>query len=195
MKQNFEKQDKGCVAQMIDKDTAIWYASYGSNLSAERFGYYIKGGSFNGRAYDGCEDQCEWRQTEVRRFRGELYFGNRSRLWNNKGVAFFDGEGASSVIMRLYKITWGQLLDVQKQEGNRPNWYGNRLCLGRHEDGCPIYTLTAEYRQEETPPDQAYVDLIARALLHECEIDGAEVKGYLERSLGEDRDCFRPSNL
>ena len=166
------------------KDSLVWYAAYGSNLSEARFNCYIKGGSFYGRDYEGCSDKTMWQEDEIRRFPGKLYFGNCSGRWNNKGVAFFDESAAGTTIMRLYKVTWGQLLGIQKQEGNGPNWYGKRVCLGYHEDGNPIYTLTSEVKQVEREPDQAYVELIQNALIHECDCPEKVAKEYVNRILG-----------
>ena len=47
--------------------------------------------------------------------------------------------------MGLQKITWEQLLDLQEQESLSPNWSGRSVCLGIHEDGCPIYTIIGEF--------------------------------------------------
>lgn len=81
--------------------------------------------------------------------------------------------------MRLYKITWGQLLEVQRQEGSSSNWYGNILCLGIDEDGCPIYTLTSDSIRQKNAPSENYVKLINRALVEECGILEDDAATYL----------------
>ena len=79
-------------------------------------------------------------------------------------VLFYEIFDDYRTYMRLYKITWEQLLDLQAQEGASPNWYGKRVCLAIHEDGCPIYTITSETKREENKPHELYVQLMKDAL-------------------------------
>ena len=45
----------------IMTDKYVWYACYGSNLSKERFLFYVKGGfcKLNNKDYKGCADKSE----------------------------------------------------------------------------------------------------------------------------------------
>lgn len=167
----------------VKPDTEVWYACYGSNLSADRFRLYIEGGHFEltGRFYSGCRNKELWKETDFRSFPGKLYFGNRSGTWFNTGVAFYNQEDDYRTYMRLYKITWEQLLDLQAQEGASPNWYGKRVCLGIHEDGCLIYTITSETKREENKPHELYVQLMKDALVNECGVEAKMVKRYLRK--------------
>ena len=161
----------------------IWYACYGSNLSADRFRLYIEGGYFEltGRSYSGCRNKELWKDTDFRSFPGRLYFGNNSGTWFNTGVAFYEQKNDYRTYMRLYKITWEQLLDLQTQEGASANWYGKRICLGIHEDGCPIYTITSETKRKENKPHELYIQLMKEALIEECGVEAKMVKRYLGR--------------
>ncbi len=161
----------------------IWYACYGSNLSAERFTSYIQGGicRFNGKEYAGCRDRSGWLASEKAFFPGEIYFGNESATWAGGGVAFFDPEGTEEVLMRLYKITYEQFLDVQVQEGTSPNWYGRKVLLGKHPDGCRIYTMTSEERRPQNPPDQSYYHVIHDALSDELAMGKEWTDEYMEK--------------
>jgi len=159
----------------------VWYASYGSNLSEERFACYIMGGvcKQNGKFYSGCSDKTHWKASDLRRFKGRLYFGNRSGSWGGKGVAFFDENGSASVQMRLYKISRKQLLEVRNQEGKSDSWYGRIVCLGIDEDGTEIYTLTSKTLRDENAPSDEYLDLIKTALINECGYSAKAVNCYL----------------
>ena len=116
----------------INNEDIVWYACYGSNLSEERFLYYLEGGTcpLNGKTYRGCDDASYWKETAYAKVRGEMYFGNSSPSWNHKGVAFFDPNTEGTTYMKLYSIKQSQLLGVQRQEGLSDNWYGRILCLG-----------------------------------------------------------------
>ena len=85
--------------------------------------------------------------------------------------------------MRLYNISRAQMLEVQKQEGRSPKWYGNLLTLGIHEDGCSIYTFTSEAIQDRNPPSDVYLELIQKALVEECGLNPETANAYLTRCL------------
>lgn len=168
-------------------DDKIWYASYGSNLSKERFRCYISGGvcKQNGKYYPGSTDKTEFETSELRMFRGKLYFGNKSASWGGKGVAFFDESKTASVQMRLYKITRKQLMDIRDQEGSSASWYGRVVCLGIDEDGTEIYTLTSKSHPSANPPSVDYLNLIKTALIKECGYSAKAADSYLA-SMNED---------
>lgn len=169
-----------------DKEDIVWYAGYGSNLSKERFLCYIKGGycKENGKWYESCanptlvseKDDHAW-------YPGQMYFGNTSGSWNNKGVAFYDPNAAGRTFMRMYKVTREQLIDIQGQEGPSANWYGRIYALGIHADGTPIYTMTSETRRSFNAPDEAYINLILKALVEENGFTEAEANLYLSQCL------------
>ena len=162
---------------MKDSDP-VWYAAYGSNLSAERFLYYIAGGEcpINGKTYMGCADKTPWSQSLVRTVPGSMYFANHSPSWEHKGVAFYAPDCAGETIMRLYRITFGQLKDIQKQEGG---WY-SRMAFIDFVEGVPAFTLTSGSRQEETAPSDKYFNLIFDALTKDCGIHWKQIKEYLK---------------
>lgn len=168
----------------MKENDKVWYACYGSNLCAERFMYYIVGGHcpFNDKDYDGCRDKTMWTESKIRKFPGDLYFANVSRSWGKKGVAFYDPNGSDMVVMRLYKITWGQLNDVQDWEGRSAKWYGNLVLLGSDEDGLPIYTFTSAERSADNPPHENYISLIRDALVTECGLSKEDAAVYLENA-------------
>lgn len=162
------------------ESSTVWYAAYGSNLSEERFSCYIRGGvcKQNGKYYEGCSDTSMWTASELRKFDGRVYFGNRSGSWGGKGVAFYDENGRASVQMRLYKITREQLLDVRNQEGPSDTWYGRLICLGIDADGTEIYTLTSKHLRPENVPSDEYKHLLETALMTECGYTSSRVKQY-----------------
>lgn len=174
-----------------DNEDVVWYAGYGSNLCKERFMYYVKGGycEANGKYYEGCRNKQLVSDEEIRVwYPGRMYFGNNSGSWNDKGVAFYDPNASGKTFMRMYKVTRQQLMDIRKQEGKSPSWYGKVQALGIHTDGCPIYTLTSEFRHPFNAPDNAYISLIARALIEENGFSEKETEDYLSVCLAASID-------
>ena len=164
----------------------VWYAAYGSNLDSCRFACYINGGhcNENGITYTGCKDKNTWHDDYFDIFPGDLYFGNQSKNWNYRGVAFLDVNAKHKVpvAMHLYNISYGQLLDIQKQEGKSPNWYGKMVVLGISKiDGAPIITLTSDNRQAENSPSPRYMQLMRRALFEAGCFPNKEIEAYLKR--------------
>ncbi len=155
----------------------IWYACYGSNLLPERFRYYITGGKYQGRHYNGCRDKSLWLESYGAHIPGGMYFAQESGRWQGHGVAFFTLEMPGQTYVRLYKITEEQLGDVLQQEGQA--WYGNKLYLGEGKYDLPIYTLTnpGEEPLSENGPSQEYLAVIKQGIketfpqLTEQEID------------------------
>ena len=146
---------------------------------------YITGGFYDvtGKTYEGCRNKDLWLESECRTFSGEMYFGNKSGSWYGGGVSFYDPDSEWTTIMKMYKLTWGQLLDVQRQEGMNANWYGRRVCLGIHEDGCPIYTFTSEERRPANKPHEKYVEVIKEALVQECGCTEKQAEEYLKAAI------------
>ena len=163
----------------------VWYACYGSNLSSERFKCYIQGGTCkeNNKTYRGCTDKTLWTESKIRCFPGKMHFGQNSPSWDYSGVAFYDPKAGSETIMRLYKITNEQLVEIQKQEGKGDYWYGNKLDLGIEEDGCHIYTLTNVLPVSKNSPADCYLTLIRNALVDECGLSRREADNYLSGCL------------
>lgn len=155
----------------------VWYACYGSNLSTERFRYYILGGRYMEKHYDGCRDQTLWKDSKIGKLPGRMVFGRRSGRWNG-GVSFYLPDAEGETVMRLYRITAGQMMDIMEQEGISPNWYGRIVCLG-HREGLPIYTLTAESVEERNDPSNEYREVIRNALTEDCALTDQEAEEYL----------------
>ncbi len=170
-----------------DASELVWYAAYGSNLSEERFDCYITGGlcKENGREYSGCKDKTPPREIRTASYPGKLSFGNSSGSWGGRGVAFFypteNSEESGVVYMKLYKISLGQLLDIQKQEGMSANWYGRLLCLGNDGAGVPVYTFTSETPRLYNAPSEVYKKLISGVLEKDFRLSKRQIEGYLNR--------------
>ena len=162
----------------------VWYAGYGSNLSPERFQCYIQGGicQENGAEYPGCTDKTLWSKRVSAVVRGKMYFGNSSSKWNGGGVAFLEPVFGQT-ICQLYRITWGQFLDVRQQEGESANWYGRVLFLQFGEDGLPVFALTSQKLRRPNRPSDAYLGLLVRALKKEAGLSSQEIARYLWKPL------------
>jgi hypothetical protein len=166
----------------MKKNDTVWYACYGSNLSASRFRSYIKGtvNPANGIPEKGCTDKSLWTGEAFKTVRGQLYFAKSSKKWDYGGVAFFDPDGDDEIYLRLYRITKEQFAEVQKQEGD---WYTERVDLGPAEDGNPIVSFTSPVRHQSNPPSDRYRAWIETALIEECGVPAETAKRYLDRAI------------
>lgn len=151
----------------------VWYACYGSNISFERFRYYITGGTYKltGKEYKGCRDSTPPTESAPILIPYEMYFGNASSSWDGCGVAFLDISRPSVVLGRAYLITDEQFKNVHCQEGASSMWYDKIVDLGIYR-GYPIKTFTNSIRQQENPPSAAYLRVIEQGMR---ELLGAEV--------------------
>ena len=147
----------------------VWYACYGSNLSAERFGIYITGGSLRIGDHTitekGCRDKQPPQASEVGRIPYRLVFAGHFAKWENKSAAFLDlthKEHNLKTICRMYKITREQFSDVIAQENGGiapeefrmeelkkkgyvdlyPQLPYGRLVYVEERDGLPVLTFT-----------------------------------------------------
>ncbi|MBT2700610.1 hypothetical protein J7E79_25055 [Bacillus sp. ISL-40] len=175
---------------MNEKQQYVWYASYGSNINADRFLCYIKGGQPEGSAQIeiGCKDPSLPVDESTFTIDLPLYFAKEAARWESQGVAFIglNQDKGNHTYSKKYLITGEQFLDVVKQENNglnfeidlhevkqkgskvfhRHSWYGNILYLG-DENGFPIYTFTAPWDINEVEwkkPSPAYLKTIIKGL-------------------------------
>lgn len=176
------KEMTNSIRTMGENDE-LWYAAYGSNLSEERFRWYILGGYYIDHEHKGCRDKRLWRASEVTTVPGHMYFAQSSSRWNGGGVAFFDPDGEGEAVVRLYRITAGQLRDIREQEGPSESWYGHVPCLCEYK-GLPVCTLTSLKKHPSNAPDPSYLDLIREALVGECSLTEEEAEAYLRGCLG-----------
>ena len=164
----------------------IWYVAYGSNLSRERFCYYLRGGRPDGveRDYPGCRDTSDELDSFGLLLSGGIYFAGRSSGWG-AGMAFYDPEAPGEVAARAYLITADQFVDVLAQETRRspgmtldlrPVFRGERYSNGvggysvlvrvgeRH--GLPLVTFTRERRAARAfvAPREPYLAAMAIGL-------------------------------
>jgi hypothetical protein len=111
--------DAADVASSDSSPALVWYASYGSNISRDRFMYYIEGGELNGRNYEGCADHTAPRADTAVMIPHELFFASRSGVWDG-AMAFVRGEQGGETLGRMYLITYNQLAQVIRQEKSLP---------------------------------------------------------------------------
>ena len=189
---------------MTNLQDKVWYACYGSNILAERFLCYIKGGQPKGtkRNYKGCEDKTLPIENEEFYICSELYFARASSNWDNGGIAFIRTlfEPQAATMGRIYLVTKGQLVDIARQETNtttalkidfdravkngsyifkRPSLYGNLLYLGQ-QNGYPIFTLTNENDlQPLTKPSKEYIKTISDGIKEAHALDDKTILEYL----------------
>lgn len=170
------------------KDAFVWYASYGSNLSRDRFLCYILGETPKGSSQKevGCRDKTLPRKDKPIRIPHPLYFSMHAAKWDHGGVAFLDAsQSEASTLGRMYLITREQFIDVVKQENtihtdftlhfedimNQPKgvdvldtWYGKILHIGE-EEGYPIFTFTAPWRYKDVKPSRPSKSYLSTLIL------------------------------
>ena len=169
----------------MKENDPVWYACYGSNLKEERFKDYILGNKHPkwGKSKRGCTDKTLWTDSKVKEYPGVIYFGNTSGSWQGMGVAFYDPDQEGKTLMRLYKITYGQLLDVRNQEGPYDGWYDNLYRMENAEEGIPVYTITSTQRIDSNLPSEEYKAVIKEALVDECGMREEDAQEYLRQAL------------
>lgn len=184
----------------------VWYASYGSNLSYDRFMCYIEGGMPIGSSHreKGCLNKTAPIKDKAVTIKHELRFVQRSKRWNNQGVAVISLASSDrfETLGRMYLITKEQFYHVVMQENNlmcsdasafklpkegeslviAQGLYGRILCLG-HEEGYPIYTFTSVKSEEDlliNGPSEAYLQMIARGILETYDLSAMQLVNYFK---------------
>ena len=181
---------------------AIWYASYGSNMCADRLACYLTGGCPPGatRTYPGARDRTLPTDVRAVELAGCVYFAWHSPTWGG-GIAFYDPDGPGSSVGRAYRLTPGQLSDLLEQEMHREPGVDHDLSElledgvailgdGRYEslhvvgelDGEPVGTFTSPERMhtaDHNQPSAAYLATMARGLVEARGWDGDRVAAYL----------------
>lgn len=193
-------------------DDRVWYLSYGSNLSEDRFLTYIVGGQAPGSkvSHVGCVDKTL--PTERRHIRLEgwkLVFRHSSSWWGGL-VCGIEKDKNSYTHGMLYNITREQFLDVTKQENGIDvhdkldvDWealrrdgglrlfdgvYGFLVSLG-NIDGFPVLSFThppgTKHARGHRTASEPYLRTIAKGLTpHHVPPD--ELKEYLRSKEGID---------
>lgn len=191
----------------------VWYASYGSNLSRQRFTHYLSGGTPAGgrRHYPGARDRSAPSGDRPLRLPYRLRFGGASRTWGG-GMAFLDTATGGGTLARMYRLTADQFGDVHAQEnggdadaadvhtmapGQQVRAGGGNypivVCCGR-ADGAPIVTFTCASVPDPTPPAAAYLRTIAGGL---AEAHGLAADGIVRYLHGAPavRSAYEPAAL
>lgn len=180
----------------------LWYAAYGSNMSAERLHCYLEGGCPPGatRTYPGARDRTLPRDRRPIGLDGTVYFAWRSPTWGG-GVAFLDPHASGRSVGTAYRLSLGQFSDLAHQEMHREPGTDLHLDLlwsdgahelgpGRYEslhvvgrlDGLPVVTFTSADglgAVELNAPTGPYLATMARGLAETHGWDDDEVVDYL----------------
>lgn len=189
------------------KAPEVWYVSYGSNLSKDRFLRYLQGGRPSGAAvtYAGARDRREPVADRPVDLPGRVYFAGESPTWGG-GVAFYDHDTPGRTAARAYRITAGQFVDVAAQEMHRlpaegdpleevvagglragrhaagPGHYETLIEVGHHE-GLPMLTFTAPHGSDAVPhtrPRPAYLAMLAQGLQESRNWTTNQIDAYLD---------------
>jgi hypothetical protein len=150
-----------------------WYASYASNLSQRRFGFYLHGGTLpeTGRYHPGARDPSPPEKNVPLWLPGTVYFATRNTTWGSTGRALYDPDAPGKAAAHGYLVTTGQFLDVVAQEMQLPPgafadaaipvMAGQRVVLGgghyetlvctQELDGYPVVTMAAPWSLGDVP--------------------------------------------
>lgn len=192
----------------------VWYASYGSNLCAERFLCYLQGGRPAGasRRYTGARDKTPPKRDRSLEVPYRLYFAGVSTTWGGS-PCFIDTEQshAAPARARAYLITWEQFEDVVAQENGRPGAsidldldgldegasvrvgpgrYENMLCTGRFDD-VPVLTFTSPWTMADAEigaPAPAYLSMLVTGLRESHKLSDDALVAYLGAAPGCSED-------
>ena len=195
----------------------VWYVAYGSNLSRERFCYYLRGGRPDGSAHDfpGCRDTTDPSDSFGLLISGGVYFAGSSSGWR-AGMAFYDPHADGQVAARAYLITTEQFVDVIAQETRHspgitldlaPAFRGDRYSkgvggysvlvrVGEHR-GVPLVTFTRDPDTASglTAPSAAYLAAMATGLREAHGWSQTQIDRYLLSLPGTARNGSGPVTL
>ena len=167
----------------------VWYVSYGSNMLRKRFMHYIRGGAFEGSRSnpEACEDLSAPLAVRTCEIPYDMYFGNESHSWEDKGVAFLDITKPGSAKGVAYLITREQFDHVARQENGgclpetNVNWYNKEISL-ESMDGIKAVTFTNDRLRDYHEPSEAYWNTL-KCGLHDNypELTEDDIEGYLKR--------------
>jgi len=206
----------------MTKRALVWYAAYGSNLSAVRFSAYLNGGQplGSGRKLPGSRSTTPPRQSIALTLEHALYFACRSATWGG-AVAFVDPrrDRRFKVLARGYLIQLDQLEDVIAQENGvepgavhldlarlreagsidvlKRTWYRRALICGEL-DSWPIVTCTAAWGIEDVrpaAPSSAYLRWIAAGLVETWQLSLESISKYLRTKPGISSQRASPSAI
>jgi hypothetical protein len=179
----------------------VWYASYGSNLSRDRFLHYLGGGRPEGarRTYPGARDRTQPADDRAMTLPGEMFFAGESPTWGG-GIAFYDADSPGPTLARAYLVSEQQFADVAAQE--RRELPGEDLDLshvlehsrhhlgpGRYEalhlvgelEGLPVLTFTTPdpAALQRNPPVPTYLATLVAGLRETHDLTDEQITDYL----------------
>jgi hypothetical protein len=189
----------------------VWYASYGSNLSAARFRCYIEGGIPPGtmRPSRGARDRTPPRDDRPLDLPHRLYFAGHSKTWNGSPCFIDTVESpATPTHARAYLITWEQFEDVVAQENGRstspidlelgdlaagssihlgPGRYENMICFDSLDEVSTV-TFTSPWTMSEAAqpgaPSSSYLKMMITGLRESHAMSDDDLVAYLGSAPG-----------
>lgn len=153
----------------------VWYVCYGSNLCEERFWCYITGEAnekLGIKEGPRCRDQNAYVTKLPIRIPYEMYFGNKSRTWDDGGVCFLNPtkvkDSKKYTFAMAYLISEEQYRHVWEREGKSRQWYGKEIELDPIIAAImtfPVKTFTSEMVHDYNPPCKRYLAVVKKGLL------------------------------
>ena len=188
-------------------DELVWYAAYGSNMSAARLRCYLEGGCPPGgrKAQIGARNPSPPRAWRAVRLPFQLRFADRSAVWGG-GKAFVATSSSLGrdrpCLARAWLLRREQFEDLASQESGRDSVRIRLLRLRRDGslrigtgpydrvvdcgdlDGIPMVTLTHPSRPRRRSPSHPYLRILAEGLRETHGLTGPESAAYLASADG-----------
>ena len=163
----------------------VWYVSYGSNMSYDRFMCYIKGGTYGSSVPRApCKDTTPPVAVKAVKIPFGMYFAEESR-WGG-GVSFLDISKEGHSLGVAYLITKEQFIHVATQENgnNFPDgtvgWYKDIICLGKM-NGFEKITITSDFPRDYNNPTDEYLEVLRMGIRQNWpEMSDDDIEDYLE---------------
>lgn len=172
----------------MNKNDLVWYVSYGSNMLCERFMCYINGGKFDdkGKNHKPCKDTTPPQAKMNYIMPYNMYYANKSKAWDNKGVSFLDTSIDNGMAYGVaYLITKKQFDHIFEEEngGVKPGpdstWYNKRHEIATY-DNIPVLTITNRSVIKKNSPSERYLDVLFKGLKENySSLSDEEIKEYL----------------
>ena len=186
-----------------------WYATYGSNLLAERLYCYLQGGvpPLGSKAESGARDASLPTADRAIFLQHQLFFAHQSKRWSGAGICFLDPQRSKSAqtCSRIWRVTTEQFVDIVRQENNDQTidfdcaevaaaggarvgkgLYGRFLVLDEI-DGEPVMTCTGQKGVDgmrPNPPHADYLTVVAAGLHQTVGFNRQALRSYFDKIPG-----------
>ena len=197
-------------AAVSDRERAVWYSAFGSNLLRDRFIVYLTGGviphSTTGRIQEGARDNSLPTGDRPITIDRTLVFAGSSGQWGDGGTAAVDPDldRSTPTLGRAYRITCRQFEDVFRQENRESSAvpldldaltrdgyvdlsngkYGRAVVVGSVGDELAVTITTRERPTSLRAAHTSYLSVMAKGLMESWGLSEKAAAEYLATRAG-----------